>query len=418
MAVLVPGLTHVSRLRVICYAKDFHYLGFDRENLKRGNPTTYPFGDSVEPVKETGPRTVSNVEPRRDSSGAIVNAHDGQIVHENGTYYWFAAGYEPCQEFSGLGGCAGCAGKPIGPDCGCGFEATTSVNLYTSPDLLNWTARGNVLPLSTRPPATSLFSPRAAFNELTGLWVLWYNYVPRYSFAVATSPSPFGPFRTVDFNAGASFKFGNSTRSPPYVGINAGIGDFSIFKDDDGTAYMLYSHDPAPLMTHPSANCSSGGADPAGCGKLSVARLSPDFLRSTWDAATQSGEGDALSGFEAPAMFKRGTTYYALSSSACCYCGAGGQVYVHTAASPLGPYELQAQPIGFGTGNTTTQGQQTTVTKVVGDAGSPECHVWQGDRWQTAPDHLKAHDFQFWAKLEFASTGEIEPMVWRDEISL
>lgn len=30
-------------------------------------------------------RTFSNVVPRRDSDGAIVNAHDGQIVHENGT---------------------------------------------------------------------------------------------------------------------------------------------------------------------------------------------------------------------------------------------------------------------------------------------------------------------------------------------
>jgi hypothetical protein len=28
-------------------------------------------------------------------------------------------------------------------------------------------------------------------------------------------------------------------------------------------------------------------------------------LRSTWDATTGAGEGEAISGFEAPAMFKR-----------------------------------------------------------------------------------------------------------------
>ena len=56
--------------------------------------------------------------------------------------------------------------------------------------------------------------------------------------------------------------------------------------------------------------------------------------------------------------------YYALSSSACCYCGGGGRVYVHTATSPLGPYTLQSGSIDFGTGNLTTQGQQTTVTTV------------------------------------------------------
>eukprot|EP01047_Picozoa_sp_COSAG01_P014619 COSAG01_NODE_715_length_14093_cov_64.209233_15_plen_406_part_00 len=346
-------------------------------------------------------------------SGAIINAHDGQIVHENGTYYWFAAGYDSCQEFHGLNGCAGCAGVPIGPACGCGFEANTSVNLYTSPDLVTWTSHGNVLPLSTRPAATSLFSPRAIFNEKTGLWVLWYNYVPHYSYAVATSPSPFGPFVTANLEAGASFRWGNSSRNPKYAGMNAGIGDFSLFKDEDGVAYMLYSHDPAPL--HPgSSNCSVGGANPRGCGKLSVAKLTPDFLASTWDPTTQTGEGHAISGFEAPAMFRRGKIYYALSSAACCYCGPGGKVYVHTAASPLGPYTLQAQTIDFGSGNITTQGQQTTVTAVA----DGQDFIWQGDRWQTAPDHLKSHDFQYWTKLEFGVHGEIKPMQWIDEFPL
>ena len=36
-----------------------------------------------------------------------------------------------------------------------------------------------------------------------------------------------------------------------------------------------------------------------------AAKLSPDFLRSTWDPTTGAGEGEAISGFEAPAMFKR-----------------------------------------------------------------------------------------------------------------
>eukprot|EP01043_Picozoa_sp_COSAG02_P075920 COSAG02_NODE_15875_length_1134_cov_1.394203_1_plen_190_part_10 len=159
---------------------------------------------------------ISNVVSRTDTDGAIVNAHDGQIVHENGTYYWFAAGYDACHESTGLNGCAGCSGKPIGPDCGCGFEANTSVNLYTSTDLVSWAAHGNVLPMSTRPHATSLFSPRALYNDKTGLWVLWYNFVPHYSYAVATSRSPFGPFITADAAAGATFRWGNSTRNPSY----------------------------------------------------------------------------------------------------------------------------------------------------------------------------------------------------------
>ena len=72
------------------------------------------------------------------------------------------------------------------------------MNLYTSSDLVRWRFHGNVLPLSLRPANTSLFSQRALCNAATGLWVLCYNYVPRYSYAVATSSSAFGPFRTVD----------------------------------------------------------------------------------------------------------------------------------------------------------------------------------------------------------------------------
>eukprot|EP01052_Picozoa_sp_SAG31_P013113 SAG31_NODE_783_length_12123_cov_5.272130_1_plen_90_part_00 len=37
---------------------------------------------------------ISNVLPRRDTSGAIMDMHDGNVhVGDDGTYYWYAAGY-------------------------------------------------------------------------------------------------------------------------------------------------------------------------------------------------------------------------------------------------------------------------------------------------------------------------------------
>jgi hypothetical protein len=44
--------------------------------------------------------------------------------------------------------------------------------------------------------------------------------------------------------------------------------------------------------------------------------------------------------------------------------------------------------------------------------------IWQGDRWQSAPDRIKAHDFQFWTKLQFGAKGEILPMAWVDHFEL
>ena len=52
--------------------------------------------------------TVSNVEPRRDGSGAIIDAHDGNVVFDEASqrYLYFAAGYGECVEPAGSNGCS------------------------------------------------------------------------------------------------------------------------------------------------------------------------------------------------------------------------------------------------------------------------------------------------------------------------
>jgi hypothetical protein len=144
---------------------------------------------------------LSNVLPRRDTSGAIMDAHDGNIITAPafpGTYFWYAAGYGLCEERNSTSGCTG-------GFAGCGFFNNHSVNLWTSTDLSTWTPHGNVLPEDNRVDAI-LFSPKVIYNARTRLFILWYNYVPRYSYAVATSPSPFGPFSTYNSSAGSSFQ--------------------------------------------------------------------------------------------------------------------------------------------------------------------------------------------------------------------
>ena len=158
---------------------------------------------------------LSNVAPRRDTTGAIIDAHDGNVLLVDGIYYYYAAGYGLCPERNSTTGCAG-------GFTGCGFYNNHSVNLYTSADLSSWTFRGNVLPIANRVDAI-LFSPKIVYNALTKLYVLWYNYVPSYSYAVATSPSLYGPFVTVNSTVGSSFKWGYPT--------NSNIGDFSIMLD-------------------------------------------------------------------------------------------------------------------------------------------------------------------------------------------
>ena len=331
--------------------------------------------------------TLSNVVPRMDTTGAIMDAHDGNIITSPthpGTYFWYAAGYGECVERNSTTGCAG-------GFSGCGFYNNHSVNLFTSTDLATWTPHGNVLPEADRVDAI-LFSPKVVYNARTRLFVLWYNYVPHYSYGVATAPTPFGPFSTVNSSAGASFQFGYPS--------NSNIGDFSILLDDDGEAYFLYSA---------NAHCQ-------------VERLAPDFLSSTW-ITTRETSGVLPHGNEAPALFKRDGVYWALVSDSCCYCQEGGLVRAFSSASPLGPYayvgELAAgpHPGGAPDGSAATESQQTAVVAVPDGAGGAT-FVWIGDRWQSAPDRLKAHDFTYWFPIPFFANGSIGRLAWVDEFNL
>ena len=91
-------------------------------------------------------------------------------------------------------------------------------------------------------------------------------------------------------------------------------------------------------------------------------------------------------------------------------------MHAYSAKDALGPYaylgEIAAGPNSQG-GKIATSAQQTNVFPVKGSDGSLS-FMWQGDRWQSAPDHLKSHDFTYWDTLLFTATGGIERLTWRD----
>jgi hypothetical protein len=128
----------------------------------------------------------------------------------------------------------------------------------------------------------------------------------------------------------------------------------------------------------------------------------------------------------------------------CCYCAGGSPVYVHTAAHPLGPYTTQnnigagqpgrvpldqrrskqaallshgeRQPVARVAAVDTIPAQQTDVTAYQSGAGVQ--FLWRGDRWQSAPDRIKAHDFTYWGALHFGADGNVTALQWQDSISI
>ena len=300
--------------------------------------------------------TISNIESRRDVKGEIVDAHDGCLQFFAGRYYLYGTAY----------------GKTAG------FSINNRFRVYSSPDLTHWTFEGELL---QSPPDGVYYRPYVVFNAKTQKYVLWYNWYPQLwegQNGVATSDSPVGPFQIANANVQLS-----QSRDHP--------GDGSLFVDENGDGYFIYTV--------------------IGRGhSILVEKLAPDYLGSAGAVSSVLAEG-----CEAPVLFRRNHTYYALFDWCCCFCPQGSGARVFTAASPLGPFTEspninRAAVVGNGNPGKPTVGAQQTWVAQIPTAQGP-AFVWMGDRWGSRPDGIKGHDFQFWsAPLEFAPDDSIAPL--------
>ena len=353
--------------------------------------------------------TLSNVAPRRDSTGEILNAHDGttQRFGGAGPFWYHAMSYPLCNETGAINGCNACV-----------YGVNNVVNAWSSPDLSSgsWTLAGPVFPTSDgKSPNATLFRAQTIYNAATQEYVAWVNVAGSSAcpggfegdcYFTATAAAPGGPF---------TYR-GAVAPNASLCGSTAGFaGDYALLVDTDGAAYAIFTH----------------GIAGAGHRDMYVFRLSDDYLNFTQQFVGPLG-GQHL--VEAPALFRRGATYYALLGGCTCAGRFGGGVAYLTAPHPLGPWTnrsatvdpgcpMWAQPNCFDMGpgqtcNPVTQAQQNFVMQVQTVGGGTQ-YVWTGDRWQTAPDGKWGHDFQTQLPLNFDDAdGSIVPLEWVDTFEL
>ena len=334
------------------------------------------------PDGKTRTVTVNNVEPRRDVAGEIIDAHDGCIQFFNGRYYLYGTAY----------------GKTDG-------MTNNDFRVYSSPDLEHWTFEGTLL--KDRPYAL-YYRPYVVFNPSTRKYVLWYNWYRNSTdwfgrHGAAISDTPVGPFIIA---------------TPDVQLSHPGDGDGSLFVDDDGTGYFIYT------------SINEGYT-------VRVERLTPDYLGATGETSSVLTIAS-----ESPVLFRRNGLYYALYGPRCAFCPEGSEVQVSISSSPLGPFGAEkninhrpeseapnlwtqqtwtvnipggkfAYPltnkISYHNNAPIVPAQQTWVAKIP-TTGEP-AFFWMADRWQSTPDGIKGHDFQFWsAPLKFGPDGSIEPL--------
>jgi len=290
--------------------------------------------------------TIHNDEPRRDVSGAIVDAHDGNLQFFNGRYYLYGTAY----------------GETAG------FSINNRFRVYSSADLEHWVYEGELL---KAPTDGVYYRPYVVYNAATKKYVLWYNWYPKLwngQVGVATSESPVGPFTIINPNVHLS----QAVDHP---------GDGSLFVDRDDNAYFVYTV------------IDQGHA-------IRVEHLSRDYLSSTGETSAVLAKG-----CEAPAMFRHEHDYYVLFDSACCFCAKGSGARVFKSSSPLGPYTQLENINRDAEKNPIVHGQQTFVASIPTADG--RALIWMADRWGSRPDHIKGHDFQYWTPLTISPDGSI-----------
>jgi beta-galactosidase len=281
-----------------------------------------------------------------DDKGDVINAHGGGVLFDKGVYYWFGEKRDGHQ--------------------------SQGVNVYTSTDLYHWTFKG--LALSTSEDTASdiargciMERPKVLYNSRTHQYVMWFHLELRGNgyaaarAAVAVSEKATGPYTYVH-----SFRpNGNMSR------------DMTIFADDDGAAYEVYS--------------SRDNYD------MRIARLSDDYL-----TVTPADSLIARDHQEAPALFKRAGNYYLVTSA--CTGWAPNKASLYTATSIFGPWTRGENPMRGTDADRTFEGQSTFILPVNGT------FIFIADRWN--PKDLKDSRY-LWLPVDWEAGKPAIP--WTDE---
>lgn len=324
---------------------------------------------------------ISAQSPDKDVDGKHINAHGGNIIHFRGTYYWYG-------ELRSNGG----------------PRSSLGVSCYTSKNFEDWKNRGLVLPILKEdggniPEDCFIERPKVIYNAKTKTFVMWFHFElagEGYSaarYGVATSNNPLGPFKflrsgrvtpgvypvgfslpdTTDLKHQLLFPEMKQWWTPAWRtqiergmffvrDVNGGqmSRDMTIFVDDDGKAYHIYSSE--DNLT------------------LQIAQLTDDYTahNGTYIRVAPGRQN------EAPTIFKKDGVYWMITSG--CTGWAPNAARMYTAKNIFGPWKELPNPCRGEGADKTFGAQGTYIIKVTTKAerklfGNAD-FVFMADIWQ------------------------------------
>lgn len=349
----------------------------------------------------------------RDTNGKVIQAHGGQIqqLTVNGKTKWYWIGEDKTND----------------------YRPCPGIHMYTSEDLYNWTDEGVVLKtaktyeefqtdkyftdlygdLKTEEEKKAVFTdiwqgenadegcvierPKMLYNDKTGKYVIWFHADGQDPFAesaggnyakakagVAIADSPTGPYKLL----GSYLLNTNEDADHGFDSQGGHVRDMNLFKDDDGTAYVMYSSDGNQTMY--------------------IARLNEEYTNVAKNQEEAVEGVDFTRNFinsfrEAPAMFKYNGKYYLMTSG--CTGWAPNQAQYAVADHPLGPWTVMGDPCPDNGSGTTYDTQSTCIFPV--DAANGK-FIYMGDRWSNPDKGNALRDSRYvWLPVEFQAGNKM-----------
>ncbi|GAA2633651.1 RICIN domain-containing protein [Paractinoplanes durhamensis] len=303
------------------------------------------------PAAEAAAVTVTNGTQFTDTSGAAVQAHGGGVLQVGSYYYWFGENRNADNTFK-------------------------AVSVYRSTDLRSWEFRSNVLTSSSASELASanIERPKVIYNASTGKYVMWMHKENSTDYGEARAAVAVSS--TVD---GAYTYQGSFRPSGTYMSR-----DITLF-NDNGTAYMI--------------SAANENYD------LMIYRLTADFTGISAVVGNFWPGGHR----EAPALFKRGSTYFMLTSAATGW--SPNQAQYATATSISGPWSGWTN-VGD---STTFSSQPTYVLPIQGT--STTSYLYLGDRWAGAWGGPVNDSTYVWLPIAFPSATSMS-LSWYPTITI
>lgn len=264
------------------------------------------------------PQTIVPGGDWRDNNGNFIQAHGAGMIKVGSTYYWF--------------------GEEKGHD----KFTFNGISCYSSTDLKNWIFERIALPVGSGDLANTMRveRPKVIFNSSTNTYVMYVHIDnDAYSYArvgVATCGTVNGVY-----------SFRGSFRP-----LNEESRDMTLFKDTDGTAYLIHS--------------ANGNAD------MHIDRLSSDYLTVASHVVTLfAGQSR-----EAPCMVKKDNLYYLITSGCSGWVPNQGK---YATSSSISSGWSGLSNIGD---STTYNSQGAYILTVQGSTATT--YIFCGDRWTPA----------------------------------